>query len=223
MPLDAAPPPPSRGDGQKHHEINHHSKKKRKLPTPSSQNGSSGHQSDHQLLHSVEESIALMGHGHGKEKKMRSSSPAATIALETPLSSSSRHFTGGSREKAWETEALLKSYQEKLQGLCFVCRVEETKSCGQVIFCDFPDCYRAYHSVSLILCILNFSSRPFSGFSSLPSHRSVSRVDWVVSNVRHHHRWRVSMDHGSVLHISVLFVVLWKGPNRRSRPSRLRS
>jgi hypothetical protein len=140
MPLDAAPPPPEPSSSPADE-----SKKKRKF--------SSAQNLEHNLLASVEQSLASV---RGKQdKRIRSSSPSSgggvSAVKETSVSSSSRQTTGGSREKALEAEALFKSYQEKLQGFCFICRVEENKSCGQVILCDFPDCYRAFHTVSVLL------------------------------------------------------------------------
>lgn len=122
-------------------------KKKRKK-----RGSNEGH--DHHLLSSPDVSSTKKSPKNVKEKRKRTfhrdiESPDE-IEVDGPLSAPSRS-TVGSREKALESEAILDSYEKKLQEFCFVCRVEENKSSGQLLLCDFPDCNRAYHTVSRIV------------------------------------------------------------------------
>jgi hypothetical protein len=126
------------------------SKKKRKSSLMST-NGSS-----HHLLTSKED--LLGSNGNGKKDKKRKTPHLETMHFsEREIASPKSRQTVGSREKLLEAEAIAKSNQQKLQEFCFLCRVEENKSSGQMILCDFPDCYRAYHTVSLSLAVSHMS------------------------------------------------------------------
>lgn len=147
MPEDYLPVDASTAADSPNGHCQHSPKKKRKKSSLMSTNSSS-----HQLP-----SSKLNGTGNKKDKKRKS----PLIDMESPeleISSSpkSSRQTVGSREKILEAEAIVKSEQKKLQQFCFICRIEENK-CSGIISCDFPDCYRSYHTVSPILrCVSSF-------------------------------------------------------------------
>jgi hypothetical protein len=135
LPVDVAPAATESSHGQ------HHPLKKKRKSSLMSANGIS-----HQLLASKQNTSR--GTGNKKDKKRKS--PRVDIEsseLEFISSPKSSRQTVGSREKILEAEAMVKSDQKKLQEFCFICRMEENQSSGQIIFCDFPDCYRSYHTV----------------------------------------------------------------------------
>ena len=139
MPEDYLPVDASTAADSSNGHCPHSPKKKRKSSLMSTNSSS------HQLPSSKQ-------NGTGSKKDKRRKSPLIDMEsseLEISSPKSSRQ-TVGSREKILEAEAMVKSEQKKLQQFCFICRIEENKSSGNIISCDFPDCYRSYHTVSLI-------------------------------------------------------------------------